>query len=416
MPVQTTGARTTAGTGVLTGGTLRRAGQHRSDRERLIQPWAFYVVALASFGGPLALAAFGAPGLLADAGDSSALATLVSLAVFAVPLWIWLRFSRHVQGSGGLFAFVEAAAGRKVALAQGAIWTVSYVLYLVFTTVQIVYDLLPAVLPGERHYQTLLALLIPLAVAGVMVAGRAAALITLGLIAVGQLALAGALDGVTLAHLSTPVSSFGTGAPAGALAKASAQSSLLYVCASLPLFLGGELAHPRRTIRRGLTGAFLLTGLVTVLAVAPLASAPGLLRTAIPGVTVAQEFSGRGLGEAIGVGVALSTAGLILAEYVAVTRLLHAVGAWRIRSITLALAAVMIVAAPFTLIDPQGFYSALLKPSLAALWISQLIVFAVYPRFATRVRERLAPALTLGLAASGLAIYGLVTTIQQASS
>jgi hypothetical protein len=155
---------------------------------------------------------------------------------------------------------------------------------------------------------------------------------------------------------------------------------------------------------------------VTVLGVAPLASAPGLLRTAIPGVTVAQEFSGRGLGEAIGVGVALSTAGLILAEYVAVTRLLHAVGAWRIRSITLALAAVMIVAAPFTLIDPQGFYSALLKPSLAALWISQLIVFAVYPRFATRVRERLAPALTLGLAASGLAIYGLVTTIQQASS
>jgi hypothetical protein len=67
----------------------------------------------------------------------------------------------------------------------------------------------------------------------------------------------------------------------------------------------------------------------------------------------------------------------------------------------------MIVAAPFTLIDPEGFYSSLTKPSLVALWISQLIVFAVYPRFASRYRQR--PLLAWGLAtvASGLAAYGL---------
>jgi hypothetical protein len=52
-----------------------------------------------------------------------------------------LRFGRHVSGSGGLFGFVEAAAGRRVALAQAAIWIVSYALYLVYTTVQIVYDI-----------------------------------------------------------------------------------------------------------------------------------------------------------------------------------------------------------------------------------------------------------------------------------
>jgi hypothetical protein len=358
----------------------------------------------------------GAPGLLADAGDSAGLATLVSVAVFALPLWIWLRYSRHVQSSGGLFAFVEAAAGRRIALAQAAVWTVAYTLYLVYTTVQIVYDQLPAVVPGERQYQTLLALLIPVAVAAVMVAGRATVLIVVGLMAAGQLALAGALDGVTLAHFSTPLSTFGTAAPAGALAKASAQSSLLYICGSLPLFLGGELPRPVRTIRRGLTGAFLATGLVVVLAVAPLASAPGLLRTAIPGVTVAQAFSGQGLAEAIGIGVAVSTAGLILLEYLALTRLLNAVGAWPIRRIALALGAIMVVAAPFTLIDPEGFYSSLLKPSLVALWISQLIVFAVYPNFVARQRERVLPASIFSLAASGLAVYGLVTALQQAGS
>jgi|GEM_PF-700586 len=410
-----TGARLQAGTRLLTGGTLRRGVRRRVGLPRPIPRLAFYAVAFASFGGPLALAAQGAPSLLADAGDSAGLATAVSIAMFAVPLSIWLRYANRIHSAGGLSAFVEAAAGRRLALAQAGVWTLSYVLYLVYTSVQIVYDLLPTVVPGEHRYQTLLALLIPTAVAGLMLAGRPAVLIVIGLIAASQLALVGVLDGVTLAHIPTPVSTFGTAAPPAAFAKASAQSSLLYVCGSLPLFLGGELPRPSRTVRRGLTGAFLLTGLMVVLAVAPLASAPGLLRTAIPGVTVTQEFSGQALAEAIGIGVAASTAGLILLEYLALTRLLHAIGAWPTRNIALALAFVMIAAAPFTLIDPAGFYSTLLKPSLVALWISQLIVFAVYPSFAARQRERVLPAIALSLVAGGLAIYGLVTALQQAS-
>jgi hypothetical protein len=51
-----------------------------------------------------------------------------------------------------------------------------------------------------------------------------------------------------------------------------------------------------------------------------------------------------------------------------------------------------------------------------ALWLSQLIVFAVYPLFAIKHRQRAWPAWTLSLIASAFAIYGLVTTLQQASS
>ena len=119
-------------------------------------------------------------------------------------------------------------------------------MYVSYTTVQIVYDLLPHVLPGERGYQTLLALLIPVAMAAVMIAGRGAALLVIGLIAAGQMVLAGVLDGVTVAHLSTPASSFGLGARTGSVAKAGAQTSLLYICGSLPLFLGGGCPGPPR--------------------------------------------------------------------------------------------------------------------------------------------------------------------------
>jgi fumarate reductase subunit D len=194
------------------------------------------------------------------------------------------------------------------------------------------------------------------------------------------------------------------------------ETSLLYICGSLPLFLGGELARPARTIRRGLSGAYLLTAGVVILAVAPLAAAPGLLNTEVPGVSVAQQFAGSGLAEAIGIGVAVSIAGVMLCEYLALTRLVHFIGPWRMRPIAVAIGAVVVLAAPLSLIDPQGFYNALLKPSLIALWLSQLIVFAVYPLFAKRHRHRALPAWTLSLVASALAIYGLWTTLQHAST
>ena len=153
-----------------------------------------------------------------------------------------------------------------------------------------------------------------------------------------------------------------------------------------------------------------------MLAVAPLAAAPRLLRTAIPGVSVAELFAGLGLARAIGIGVAVSTAGVILCEYLAVTRLVHAVTRWRIRPIAVVIGAGIVLVAPFTLIDPDGFYVTLLKPSLVALWLSQLIVFAVYPLFAIKRGQRVWPAWTLSLIASAFAVYGLVTTLQQASS
>ncbi len=83
---------------------------------------------------------------------------------------------------------------------------------------------------------------------------------------------------------------------------------------------------------------------------------------------------------------------------------------------TIAIGAVLVLAAPITLIDPQGFYNTLLEPSLIALWLSQLIVFAVYPSFARKHGNRLAPAWALATVAVGLSLYGLWTAIQSATS
>jgi hypothetical protein len=396
-------------------------------------------VAVTSLGGPLVLAALLVPGIVAGASSSAGLATVAAAVAFGVPLWIWLDYAREVSGPGGLYSFTEEAAGRRVALVQAGLWIVSYLLYVLYTTAQIVYDTLPAVLPGEQRYQTVLELVIPVALAAVMIAGRAVTLLVIGLLAAGQLAIAATLAGITVANVATPASAFGASAPAGSLAIASGQTALLYICGSLPFFLGGDLASSlgagqlsaRKTpgrirdgvasrrfpvISRGVIGAYLATVVVIIACVAPLAGDPSFAHAAVPGMAVAQRFAGHGLAVTVGIGVAASVAGVVLVEYLALSRLLTAVTRWPLRRILIGIGVVMIAFSPVILINPGQIYDDLITPSLVALWLSQLIVFAVYPRFAARHGRRMGPAWIVALASSALAVYGLWTAIQFAQA
>jgi amino acid transporter len=252
--------------------------------------------------------------------------------------------------------------------------------------------------------------------AAVMIAGRRIALLVIGVMAIGQIAIAVVLGAVTLTHVTTPAASFGTSAPAGSLAIATGQTALLFICGSLPLFLGGELARPARTIRRGLILTYLVTAAVIAAVAVPLAADPAIADAPIPGMSIADRYAGHGFAVVVGVGVAVSIAGVMLVEYFALSRLLTAVTSWPSRPVIIAIGAVVVAAAPLTLINPERIYNDLLTPSLVALWLSQLIVFAVYPRFASRQRGRPLQAWVLAVAATALAVYGLWTAIQQAGS
>ena len=126
--------------------------------ERGSLPTALFAgFALSCVGGPLALAA----GILPDAVGGPAipamgLTVLAGAALFGAPLLIWWRYSEEIASDGGLYAFVERAAGRRVALVQGGIWTFSYFLYLPFTVTYLVYDQLPASFPAVARHQTCL--------------------------------------------------------------------------------------------------------------------------------------------------------------------------------------------------------------------------------------------------------------------
>jgi hypothetical protein len=379
-----------------------------------IGPGPPLLVALAAFGGPLALGALYAPGAVEDVTSSGGLITIVATVVFVAPLVVWLRFARDISSSGGLTAFVAAAAGRQVALVQGALWVASYTLYLLYTSAYVVYDILPAAWPGVHQWRPLLAVVLPAVAALSVVSGRRVALTVIGVLAVGQLALLGLLDVVAVRHapeaaafhLSTSTDS---GRALGGIAT-------LFVCGSLPLFLGGETRDGGRTLRRVLPAAFLLTAVGVLLAVYPLARDPAFAHARVPGLSLVSVDLNHAAGTAVGVGVAGSIMAVLLLEYVALTRLLHYVSGGSIPAWVWRLGVALAVTGPISLLlDPDKFYDRLIKPSLVLLWLSQVIVVAVFPIYLYR-RDRLqAWHVVVTVIAVAVMVFGFVNTVVGAS-
>jgi hypothetical protein len=160
-------------------------------------------------------------------------------------------------------------------------------------------------------------------------------------------------------------------------------------------------------VRRVLVAALALAGAAFLAAAIPLGHVPDSLRDApVPGVAIAQAYSGRGLAVAAGLLTAGSTLALIVAEYLALARLLHWLHGPPVKTLLAWIAVPFVAADAISLVNPDAFYDKLLKPSLGALFVSQLIVFLAFPRF-----RRSAVAVGAAGVASALAVWGLYTLV-----
>jgi amino acid transporter len=372
-------------------------------------PLLFVGFAIASIGGPLALPNF-LPGTAGDDGIGSAgLVVLLALVVFAAPLVLWLAYSRRVVSPGGLSAFVEAAAGRQAALVHGWIWAFAYFLYLPYTITFVVYDVLTPIFPGLHPYRWVLELVLPVATVLLVLAPVRVALAALLVVGLAQLVLMLVLGGVTLNHVPVQFAHEPRVDPIG---RGVGGTALLFICASLPLYLGAEVRGGSRTVRRGLVFAVAIVGVCFFVAALPLATVPGALRDfPVPAATIAKYYSGRPLEVAVALGIAAGTLALIVAEYLALGRLLHWLHGLPLRRTLVWIAGPFLIADAISLINPEKFYDRLLKPSLGALFVSQLIVFVVFPFFRRGVRW-----LPLVAIASGLAAWGFYTLVSASAS
>src|SRR5207253_10765766 len=89
---------------------------------------------------------------------------------------------------------------RRIALAQAAIWSFSYFLYLPYTITDVVYDDLAKIFPGIHPWRWVLELALPLAIVALVLAGLTPVPWPLLLSAALQLALLLALGAVEPGH------------------------------------------------------------------------------------------------------------------------------------------------------------------------------------------------------------------------
>ena len=95
-------------------------------------------------------------------------------------------------------------------------------------------------------------------------------------------------------------------------------------------------------------------------------------------------------------------------EYLALSRLLFAFTGIPVRRIIPLIAVPFVALDALSLVDPEWFDENLLRPSLIALYLSQLIVFAAYPLYRRRPVDVALAAIAFALMAWGL--WRLVTT------
>ena len=387
--------------------------------ERPLSPLLYAGFAVASIGGPAALAVLLLPAALGSTVASAGLIALAGGLLALLPVAVWCAYSRRVVSDGGLYAFVEAAAGRRVARIQGAIWTISYLLYLPYTITYVVYDVLPAGFPGITPYRGWLEVALPVALVVGLVAAERAVLWLTAAVGLVQLVVVAVLAAAVAGHAGAPDSALVAHGAARPLVEGGVNVGLLFVCGSLPLFLAGEVTGGGRTVRRTLIGSTVAVGAVTVAAAVPLAAYSGadLGALAAPGYTIALEARGAGLADAVLVAAAVGTLGLVVAEFVAVTRICRAAIGLPVAHGRRLVGAAFVAADVVSLADPSRFYDWLLRPSLVCLFASQLIVFAVYPRFARlHLPGRAAAHWAAAGGAGAMMLWGLWTALGQATS
>ena len=322
-----------------------------------------------------------------EAIGSAGLVVALAVAVFAAPLTLGSS-TRRVVSPGGLIRLRRRRGGMSGWLwCTAGIWAFADFLDLPYTITFVVYDVLPPVFPGivldllgcsssssrSRSSSSSLRLCV-------------SALVSLLVVGLAQLVLLLVLGGVTLANVPARFAAEPEADPtARALVAGTAPCcSSVRACRSTSV--------PRCAAAAGRSGA------VSSSRSRSWASASSWRQSGCPpshgccwsspcrAAAIAKYYSGRSLEVAVALGIAVGTLALIVAEYLALGRLLHWLHGPPLRRVLLWIAVPFTAADVISLINPEQFYDKLLKPSLGALFISFLIVFLVFPLFQRGLR------------------------------
>lgn len=378
-----------------------------SAKGALIPEYLVYLFAIASVGGPLALVSLNFFNSSYLAGPNALYATLGGAALFIAPLAVWYRYSK-TSSSGGLYAFVEKAAGKRVADAQGWLWIISYFLYLPWTVAYITYNLLPSII-GNSAYLSVMEIALPILIScGILISFKR----TIQFIALTAIIQIVAIAVIVAAMFSIGAGSASTAANSPTLFTGILATSLLFVCSSLVLFLGGEVRGGAKTIRKALLISFAAVAALFILGTLALGSAsPSQAGSEIPALLVLGGHFGSGAGIAAALLVILSLTALIVIEFIALTRLSRYMFNLEVGKGAKIIAVLFIISSVVVIPFHNSFTNIVPIASLGALYLALAIPFIVYPLFSKKNGGIKTTDILVSAVSSLIMLYGFYTII-----
>ncbi|MGC9112811.1 amino acid permease [Acidilobus sp.] len=353
--------------------------------------------------------------VMAQSLASAPLATILGVAMYGIWVAIGYSYSKVIASYGGTYEFARRSAGEGVARAVGWTYWLSYTVYISAISSYFAGAILPMLLPASRPLTELVAVLVPLAVAGLAVAGTTAPLGVTLFTSTAEVVVIVLLGALVLMHtglrppsLSVAPQDLFAGSMAAAFTVAGGGASF---------FMGYEARRGSRDVSLSFLAAFLVGAATISFAAYYEVAAAGftnqgvsslLAETQYPGLWVAERFVG-GWFPYLYVALTLSSLfGTLVAAFMAVQRLTYALTGVRVdRSAMLVLAVVVgvnLVGAVAGVLNVY-FYSVIV--SLTALFASHSAISLLYAAFSRRYLRSAARGLPLAVGGAALMMAGL---------
>jgi amino acid transporter len=375
-----------------------------------IPDFLLYGVAIAAIGGPLALITLNFFTSSYSAGSYSIYATLLGIVIFLAPLAVWYKYSKNIASAGGLYTFVEKALGTKAAKVQGWIWLISYFLYLPYTVSYITYSLIPVMFPHASVYLPFIEIAMSIVLVLALVFSFRKVLYFITITAILQLAIILAIAFAMLSGGFVNLPAAGVALPTFVVG--TLLTSLLFVCASLPLFLGGEARGGAKSIRKALVLSFVVAAVFLVIGtVAFIGATAGQTSSEFQGFSVLLADIGPHFAIFVGIFTIISAVDLIIFEYIAISRVSYAMLNVKLNKSIPAVGALFIILSVIGIINPDFFYDATLVGALIALYLSLLITFVAYPFFAKKQGRLQFTDIFIAVVSSLLMLFGLYIVV-----
>ncbi|EZQ01777.1 amino acid permease [Candidatus Acidianus copahuensis] len=400
---------------------FRKLSDKLNPREESLPSYLIYAQSLSSIA-PLGSASAYLTYALYDSYASTFLASIVGSLIYFLWVLIGYRYSKIIGTTGGIYDFAKSAKGQMVGSLAGWFYWISYAIYLPSATTYLVGIVLPSEFQLPIFYLSLIEISIPIALTLLLLTGAKPPLFYTFISTILEITLLIILGIKVLSITGISGSPFQLSVNPTNFISGSLAVGFTLAGGGASFFLGYEAKGRGKTVGKSYAIAYWIAAVAIIFASYFEIAFAGfsnqgvsslLSITDYPGFYISQKLMGYDFSLIFFILTINSLIGSVTAAYVALSRLTFTM---LNRNMILSILVIAVFFLTINLIAGTTgnyfeVYDLTTASSLISLYVSHVIVSAVYPFFAKKNYRSGLLDILLGISASFLMGYGVYSSV-----